>query len=170
MDDQGFGGGSLGERVSGSNHGPRGSGGCGLPGEWIFPSWHGLLVFGRSRPGPCKWRWSLETIDWGEFERVELRVGTVLEVLPFPEARKPAYKLKIDFGTGIGERKSSAQITNNYPAEGLLGRQVVAVVNFPRKQIGPFMSECLVAGFYREDGTVVLAVPDQPVPNGAKLG
>jgi tRNA-binding protein len=112
----------------------------------------------------------LETIAWNDFERVELRVGTVLEVVPFPEARKPAYKLKIDFGPEIGERKSSAQITDIYPAEGLLGRQVVAVVNFPRKQIGPFMSECLVTGFYRQDGAVVLAVPDQPVPNGAKLG
>ncbi len=112
----------------------------------------------------------METIAWGDFERVELRVGTVLEVVPFPEARKPAYKLKIDFGPEIGERKSSAQITDIYPAEGLLGRQVVAVVNFPRKQIGPFMSECLVTGFYRQDGAVVLAVPDQPVPNGAKLG
>jgi tRNA-binding protein len=112
----------------------------------------------------------LETIAWSDFERVELRVGTVLEAVPFPEARKSAYKLKIDFGPEIGERKSSAQITDIYSAEGLLGRQVVAVVNFPRKQIGPFMSECLVTGFYREDGAVVLAVPDQPVPNGAKLG
>jgi len=112
----------------------------------------------------------LETIAWRDFERVELRVGTVVEVAPFPEARKPAYRLKVDFGPEIGERKSSAQITDAYGPDELVGRQVVAVVNFPPKQIGPFMSECLVTGFYREDGAVILAVPDQSVPNGAKLG
>ena len=111
----------------------------------------------------------METIDWNDFEKVELRVGTIVEVEDFPEARKSAYKLKIDFGDEIGMRKSSAQITDIYQKEDLLGRQVVAVVNFPAKQIGPMRSECLVTGFHREDGAVVLARPDSDVPNGAKL-
>ena len=112
----------------------------------------------------------MKEINWEEFEQVELRVGTVTAVEEFPEARRPAWKLWIDFGEEIGERKSSAQITDLYDADSLLGRQVVAVVNFPRKQIGPFMSECLVTGFYQPDGAVVLAVPERPVQNGAKLG
>jgi tRNA-binding protein len=111
----------------------------------------------------------LETIDWNDFEKVELRVGTIVEVEDFPEARKPAYKLKIDFGEEIGVRKSSAQITDIYQKDDLLGRQIVGVVNFPAKQIGPMRSECLVTGFHREDGAVVLARPDSEVPNGAKL-
>ena len=111
----------------------------------------------------------METIDWNDFEKVELRVGTIVEVDDFPEARKPAYKLKIDFGEAIGVRKSSAQITDIYQEEDLLGRQIVGVVNFPAKQIGPMRSECLVTGFHREDGAVVLARPDSEVPNGAKL-
>lgn len=111
----------------------------------------------------------MATISWQDFERVELRVGTVVAVEAFPEARKPAYKLIVDFGEAIGRRKSSAQITELYQAESLLGRQVLAVVNFPPKQIGPFMSECLVTGFHRDDGAVVLAVPEQVVPNGARL-
>lgn len=111
----------------------------------------------------------MDTISWSEFERVELRVGTVIAVEPFPEARKPALKLRIDFGEEIGERKSSAQITDYYEADALVGKQVLAVVNFPKKQIGPFMSECLVTGFADADGAIVLASPDRPVPNGAKL-
>jgi tRNA-binding protein len=111
----------------------------------------------------------MQTIEWSDFEKVELRVGTIVEVADFPEARKPAWKLKIDFGPEIGLRKSSAQITDLYSAEDLLGRQIVAVVNFPPKQIGPMRSECLVTGFHREDGAVVLARPDSELPNGAKL-
>ena len=111
----------------------------------------------------------MNEIEWSDFEKVELRVGTVMAVNDFPEARKPAYKLTIDFGSDIGTRKSSAQITDLYDAESLVGQQVVAVVNFPRKQIGPFMSECLVTGFAREDGAIVLVSPTQNVPNGSKL-
>jgi len=111
----------------------------------------------------------VETIDWNDFEKVELRVGTIVEVEDFPEARKPAYKLRIDFGDEIGMRKSSAQITDIYTREELIGRQIVGVVNFPAKQIGPMRSECLVTGFHRQDGAVVLARPDSEVPNGAKL-
>jgi tRNA-binding protein len=111
----------------------------------------------------------VETIDWDDFEKVELRVGTIIEVEDFPEARKSAYKLKIDFGEAIGVRKSSAQITDIYQKDDLLGRQIVGVINFPAKQIGPMRSECLVTGFHREDGAVVLARPDSEVPNGAKL-
>lgn len=107
-------------------------------------------------------------LTWGEFERVDLRVGTIARAEPFPEARKPAYRLWIEFGEPIGTLRSSAQITDLYALEDLVGRQVVAVVNFPPKQIGPVLSECLVTGFYREDG-VVLAVPERKVPNGAKL-
>jgi tRNA-binding protein len=111
----------------------------------------------------------MQTIDWDDFAKVELRVGTIVEVEEFPEARKPAYKLKVDFGEEIGVRKSSAQIVDAYRREELVGRQVVGVVNFPPKQIGPVRSECLVTGFHREDGAVILAVPDSAVPNGAKL-
>ena len=112
----------------------------------------------------------MNEISWADFEKVELRVGTVLEAEPFPEARKPAYKLTVDFGPEIGLRHSSVQITAHYTLAELKGRQVVGVVNFAPKRIGPFVSECLITGFYREDGSVILAVPDKPVQNGAKLG
>lgn len=111
----------------------------------------------------------MESISWSDFERVELRVGTILSVEDFPEARKPAYKIKADFGPEIGVKQSSAQITALYTKDELIGRQIIGVVNFPPKQIGPFLSEFLVTGLYRDDGAVVLAVPDQQVPNGAKL-
>lgn len=109
-------------------------------------------------------------ITWNDFEKIELRAGTVIAAKAFPEAKKPAYRLEVDFGPDIGVLKSSAQITDLYRQEELVGRQVLAVVNFPPRQIGPMMSECLVTGCYREDGSVVLAVPDKPVPNGARLG
>jgi tRNA-binding protein len=111
----------------------------------------------------------METINWADFEKIELRVGTIVGVEDFPEARKPAFKLKVDFGNEIGVKKSSAQITDLYNREDLLGRQVLAVINFPPRQIGPVRSECLVTGFHREDGAVVLATPESNVPNGAKL-
>ena len=108
-------------------------------------------------------------ISFADFEAVDIRVGTIVAVEPFPEARKPAFKLKIDFGEAIGIKKSSAQITKHYTAETLLGRQVAAVVNFPPRQIGPFMSEVLTLGFPDAEGGVVLTSPSQPVPNGGKL-
>lgn len=112
----------------------------------------------------------MKEITWKDFEQVELRVGTVVDVQDFPEARKPAYILHVDFGDETGVKKSSAQITAHYSKDELLGRQVVGVVNFPSKQIGPIRSECLVTGFYDADGHVVLAVPERAVANGAKLG
>ena len=112
----------------------------------------------------------MHEITWDDFEKVELRVGTIIEVEDFPEARKPAWKLTIDFGEDIGVRRSSAQIKDLYTEEDLRGRQILSVVNFPKKQIGPFMSECLVTGFTRDDGKVVLVNVDQPVSNGLKLG
>ena len=111
----------------------------------------------------------METISWEDFERVELRVGTIVAVDDFPEAKKPAYKLSIDFGE-FGTKRSSARITDLYTKEKLLGKQVICVINFPKKKIGPFESEVLTTGFYKEDGSVVLAVPEQNVPNGSKIG
>lgn len=111
----------------------------------------------------------MKPIFWSDFERVELRAGTILSVEDFPEARKPAYKIKADFGPEIGIKQSSAQITVLYTKDELVGRQIIGVVNFPPKQIGLYLSEFLVTGLYQDDGTVVLAVPDQQVPNGSKL-
>ncbi|MGH8183419.1 MAG: tRNA-binding protein [Rhodanobacteraceae bacterium] len=111
----------------------------------------------------------MQTIAWEDFTRVELRVGRIIDARAFAEARKPAYVLQVDFGAEIGTRKSSAQITKLYQPEELVGRLVVGVVNFPKKQIGPLMSECLVTGFHDENGDVALCVPDRPVPLGAKL-
>jgi tRNA-binding protein len=111
----------------------------------------------------------MKQIEWNDFTQVELRVGRVIAAEPFPEARKPAYKLRIDFGPEIGTRRSSAQITALYQPEDLVGKLVVAVVNFPAKQIGPIMSECLVTGFHDADGRVSLCVPEHAVPLGTKL-
>lgn len=111
----------------------------------------------------------MEEISWNDFMKVELRVGRVLQAEVFAEARKPAYKLLVDFGSEIGQRKSSAQITEHYQPEELVGRLVVAVVNFPKKQIGPLMSECLVTGFHDADGAVALCIPDKEVPLGTRL-
>ena len=112
---------------------------------------------------------NMNNLAWSDFLKVELRVGTVIEVEDFPQARNPSFILKVDFGEEIGVKKSSAQITDLYTKESLLGKQVMAVVNFPPKQIGPLMSECLVTGFKREDGAIVLAMPESDVPNGARL-
>lgn len=111
----------------------------------------------------------MQTISWEDFEKVELRIGTIISAEPFKEARTPAYKVQVDFGGELGIKKSSAQITQLYTVEQLIGKQIIGVVNFPAKQIGPMKSEFLLTGFYREDG-VVLAVPDQPVKNGSKIG
>lgn len=111
----------------------------------------------------------MTTIEWADFERVDVRVGTVVGADPFPQARKPAYRLRIDFGPELGVKKSSARITDLYEAEELLGRQVLAVTNFRPKQIGPMRSECLVLGFPRRDGAVVLAQPERPVPDGSRM-
>ena len=110
----------------------------------------------------------METIAWHDFEKVELRVGTILEVADFPQARKPAYKVRVDFGP-FGIRWTSAQITKHYTQDELPGRQVVGVVNFPAKQIANFMSEFLLTGFADENGDIVLAAVEKPVPNGSKL-
>ncbi len=108
-------------------------------------------------------------LSWKEFERVDLRVGTVVDAEFFEEAIKPAIKLRIDFGAKIGIKKSSAQITDHYEPKTLIGKQIVAVINFPKKQIGPFMSECLVTGFVQDDGGIILAVPDKLALNGSRM-
>lgn len=110
----------------------------------------------------------MEIISWNDFERVELRVGTILEVLDFPDARKPAFKIKVNFGE-YGIKWSSAQITKHYTKDKLVGRQIIGVLNFPKKQIGKFMSEFLVTGFADENGDIILASVEKPVPDGAKL-
>jgi tRNA-binding protein len=112
----------------------------------------------------------MKQITWNDFQNVELRVGTIIDVQDFPEAKIPAYKITADFGLEIGVKKSSARIADLYSKEELLNKKIIGVVNFPPKQIGPFVSEFLCSGFYREDGSVVLAVPDKDVPNGSKLG
>jgi tRNA-binding protein len=109
-------------------------------------------------------------LTWQDFEKVEMRIGTITEVNNFPEARKPAYQLTIDFGTAIGILKTSAQITKRYSKEDLINRQIVAVVNFPKKQIGKFMSECLVLGAMGEEGDVILLAPDFKIENGLRIG
>lgn len=109
-------------------------------------------------------------LTWTEFERVEMRIGTILEASDFPEARKPAYQLTIDFGSETGIRKTSAQITKRYAKQDLIGRQIVGVVNFPPKQIGKFMSECLVLGSVGTDNDIVLLSPDFEVENGLRIG
>lgn len=108
-------------------------------------------------------------INWTDFEKIDIRVGTILDVQDFPKAKKPAFRLVIDFGES-GIKKSSAQITDLYTREALKGRQVIAILNFPPKQIGHFISECLILGVYADNNQVVLLQPDRPVPNGAKIG
>ena len=110
-----------------------------------------------------------DQITFDDFMTVDIRVGTVVDAQPFPEARKPAYKLFIDFGDAIGQKKTSAQVTDHYSIADLIGRQVMAVVNFPPRQIGPFMSEVLTLGVMDADGAVVLLQPDQKVPNGGRM-
>ena len=109
------------------------------------------------------------TITWKDFEKVDIRIGTIVEVENFPEARNPAFILHVDFGIEIGLKKSSSQITDLYTKDQLQGKQVMAVVNFEPKQVGPIMSECLVLGFYRQDNSVVLATNDLPINNGSRL-
>ncbi|MBO0937108.1 tRNA-binding protein [Fibrella sp. HMF5335] len=111
-----------------------------------------------------------EPLSWPDFLKVDMRVGTVLAAEPFPQARKPAYKLTIDFGPELGTKRTSAQVTTLYTPETLVGQQVVAVVNFPPKQIGPFMSECLVLGSVDAAGTVTLLTPNRPADNGLRIG
>ena len=111
----------------------------------------------------------MENITWDEFKKVEIRIGTIIEVKDFPDAIKAAYQIKVDLGYKIGIKNSSAQITNLYSKDELINKQVIVVVNFAPKKIGPFTSECLITGFYRIDNEVVLAIPDKSIPNGALL-
>jgi tRNA-binding protein len=112
----------------------------------------------------------METVSWDDFERIDIRVGTIIQATGFPKAKKPAYRLTIDFGKQIGTKQSSAQITKHYSLEGLTGRQVIAVTNFPPKNIAGFISECLVLGIYDQNNDVVLLQPEALVTNGAKIG
>tara|TARA_B110000091_G_C13594118_1_gene381853 strand:- start:4 stop:432 length:429 start_codon:yes stop_codon:yes gene_type:complete len=128
-----------------------------------------VLLSGTGRAGLDRGK-TMEQIEWDDFLKVQLRVGTIIAAEDFPEARRPAFKLQVDFGNEIGVKKSSAQITKLYKKEDLIGKQVMAVVNFPAKQIGPIMSECLVTGFYDKDGAVVLAVPDPTVVGAGNIG
>jgi tRNA-binding protein len=128
-----------------------------------------VLLSGTGRAGLDRGK-TMEQIEWDDFLKVQLRVGTIIAAEDFPEARRPAFKLQVDFGNEIGVKKSSAQITKLYKKEDLIGKQVMAVVNFPAKQIGPIMSECLVTGFYDKDGAVVLAVPDPTVVGAGDIG
>jgi len=111
----------------------------------------------------------MNNITWDDFKKIELRIGTIIEVIDFHEAQKPAYKLKIDLGDNLGIKQSSAQITKKYSKKDLINKQVIVVVNFPPKQIGPFISECLVTGFYNNDNEVILAIPDTSLQNGSRL-
>ncbi len=111
----------------------------------------------------------MSTIGWTDFEKVDLRVGTIVNVEDFPEARKPSYKIHVDFGEELGVKKTSAQVTALYSKSQLIGKQIIGVVNFPPKQVGSFMSEFLITGFYQDDAAVVLAVPERKVENGRKL-
>jgi tRNA-binding protein len=112
---------------------------------------------------------AMGTITWEDFEKVDLRVGTITNVEDFPEARNPSYKVFVDFGPDIGTKKTSAQITNLYSKPQLIGKQVIGILNFPSKQIGNFISEFLLTGFYQDDGAVVIAVPERKVENGKRL-
>ena len=127
------------------------------------------MIMGTTKQLPVVMGWAMTEASFDDFLKLDIRCGTIIEALPFPEARKPAVKLEIDFGVPIGRRKSSAQITAHYTPQTLVGKTVMAVVNFPPRQIGPFMSEVLTLRVSDAEGEVVLVVPDKPVPNGGKL-
>jgi len=129
-----------------------------------------IIILKRLFYDPLKFLQDMGTINWQDFEKIDIRAGTILEVNDFPEARKPAYQLLIDFGAETGIKKSSAQITAHYKKEDLINRQVIAIVNFPPKQIATFISECLVLGVYDENNDVVLLQPDKKIKNGCKIG
>jgi len=129
-----------------------------------------IIILKRLFYDPLKFLQDMGTINWQDFEKIDIRAGTILEVNDFPEARKPAYQLLIDFGAVTGIKKSSAQITAHYKKEDLVNRQVIAIVNFPPKQIATFISECLVLGVYDENNDVVLLQPDKKIKNGCKIG